>query len=327
MENFRQVGKEFAGKIYKGPMVDAFNRLTQSSIPNKSEQILSAVERKGGFGSSTDRFSTFEEPEGQPGPGQYKSLTAGESPSLSRKGYGGLISKSPRFKRFQYNTPVPGPGSYTYTDISAQGISSVFQKPKGRLPQPQELPAPGAYEISTNVSTASVCSPFKSKSKRYGDVPSTSPPPWQYNIQSAFPISDKPSPAFKMPVQARRYPINLYDPHAPVPSELTPGPADYQGTFLPPINSKVSSQFVKSDVDRFGNPVKEKKAKDIMPGPGAYYLETIQEKVQVSGSVFMSESSRVGVKNTLKQPGPAFYRPAPVPKKKSFHLNSNRVWL
>src|SRR5574343_27832 len=184
MENFRQAGKEYPGKIYKGPMVDAFNRLTQSSIPTKSEQILSAVERKGGFGSSTDRFSAFEDPESQPGPGQYKSSTAGESPSLSRKGYGGLISKSPRFKMFQYNTPVPGPGSYTYNEISAQGVSSVFQKPKGRVAQPQELPAPGAYEISTTTSTASVCSPFKSKSKRYRDAASTSPSPWQYNIQS-----------------------------------------------------------------------------------------------------------------------------------------------
>ena len=308
-------------------MVDAFNRLTQSSIPTKSEQILSAVERKGGFGSSTDRFSTFEEPETQPGPGQYKSSTAGESPSLSRKGYGGLISKSPRFKRFQYNTPVPGPGSYTSAEVAAQGVSSVFQKPKGRVAQPQELPAPGAYEISTNTSTASVSSPFKSKSKRYRDAASTSPPPWQYNIQSAFVLSDKPSAAFKMPVRARRYPINLYDPHAPVPNELSPGPADYQGAFLPPINSKTTSQVIKSDMDRFGKPVKEKKAKETTPGPGAYYLETIQEKTQVSGSVFISESSRAVIKDPLKQPGPAFYRPVPVPKKKSFHLNSSKLWI
>jgi hypothetical protein len=327
MENFRQAGKEYAGKIYKGPMVDAFNRLTQSSIPTKSEQILSAVERKGGFGSSTDRFSTMEEPEVPPGPGQYKSSTAGESPSLSRKGYGGLISKSPRFKRFQYNTPVPGPGSYTYSDLSTQGVSSVFQKPIGRLPKQDEMPAPGSYDVSQNASNVTVSSPFKSKSKRYREYASTSPPPWQYNIQTAFLTSDKPSAAFKMPVRARRYPINLYDPHAPVPNEITPGPADYQSSFLPPINQKGSSQFMKSDIDRFGAPVKEKKTKDMTPGPGAYYLETIQEKVQVSGSVFMSESNRGIIKEPLKQPGPAFYRPVPVPKKKSFHLNANKVWI
>lgn len=327
MENFRQAGKEYTGKIYKGPMVDAFNRLTQSSIPTKSEQILSAVERKGGFGSSTDRFSTFEEPEIVPGPGQYKSSTAGESPSLSKKGYGGLISKSPRFKRFQYNTPVPGPGSYTYSSLNTNGVSSVFHKPVGRAHIPPENPAPGTYEIPFSNSNISVCSPFKSKSKRYHSSASTSPPPWQYNLKSGISVGDKPSAAFKPPVRARRYPINLYDPHAPVPNETTPGPADYQSTTLPPINQKPSAQFIKNDMDRFGRQIKDKKPKEVLPGPGSYYLDVIKEKVPVSGAVFMSESNRVLIKDPNKQPGPAFYRPAPIPKKKSFHLNSNKLWI
>ena len=327
MENFRQAGKEYTGKIYKGPMVDAFNRLTQSSIPVKSEQILSAVERKGGFGSSTDRFSTYEEVEFIPGPGQYKSATAGESPSLSKKGYGGLTSKSPRFKRFQYNTPVPGPGAYTCTNMVTHGISSVFKRPIGRAHIDPENPAPGTYELPSNASNISVCSPFKSKSKRYKDSASTSPAPWQYNLASGLSVGDKPSAAFKMPVRARRYPINLYDPHAPVPKEISPGPADYQSGMFPPINQKPSAQFIKSDVDRFGIQTKDKRSKEFSPGPGAYHIEVIKEKVPVSGAVFLSESNRVLLKDPNKQPGPAFYRPAPIPKKKSFHLNANKQWI
>lgn len=176
MENYRQVGREITGKICKGPMVDAFNRLTQSSIPTKSEQVLSAVERKGGFGSSTDRFSLISEVEA-PGPGQYKEIKESESPSLSKKGYGGLISRSPRFKRFQYNTPVPGPGSYTYKDIQTNAISSVFSKPIFKPISRPELPAPGAYEIESPSKQIAISSPFKSKTKRYAETASVSPSP------------------------------------------------------------------------------------------------------------------------------------------------------
>lgn len=327
MDNFRQVGKEYTGRLYKGPMVDAFNRLTQSSIPTKSEQILSAVERKGGFGSSTDRFSQVFETESAPGPGQYKSSSAGESPSLSKKGYGGLISRSPRFKRYQYNTLAPGPGSYSQKEAQVTAVSSVFQRPIAKIVARHEFPAPGAYDVSANVSHLAVSSPFKSTTKRYKDYSSVSPPPWQYNIDGSFSIDSKPSPAFKMPVKARRYPINLYDPHAAVPIEISPGPADYQHPILPKINQKISSSFVRGDIDRFGMQTKVKKIHDFTPGPGAYYNLMAKDKSPVTGAVFMSESEREILKPPIKQPGPAFYKPIPVPKKKSYHLNANNVWI
>jgi hypothetical protein len=329
MENYRQAGREFPGKICKGPMVDAFNRLTQSSIPAKSEQVLSAIERKGGFGSSTDRFINLIEVESAPGPGQYKEILSSGSPSLSRKGYGGLISKSPRFKRFQYNTLAPGPGSYTQTEIATSAISSVFCKPvhnpasKPTLP----IPAPGSYEVQTPSKNIYISSPFKSKTKRGQEVVSSSPPPWNYNIESSFITDNKPSPSFRLPVQARRYPINLYDPHAPVPMENTPGPGDYHNTSLPPLSSKPNGSFTKTDPDRFGNPSKFRKNKETTPGPGSYYSYSLKEKVSVSGAVFMSESEREVIKQPKKQPGPAFYRPTAIPKKKSFHLNSSKVWV
>ena len=329
MDNYRQAGKEFPGKLCKGPMVDAFNRLTQSSIPTKSEQVLSAVEKKGGFGSSTDRFSLMSDPEVAPGPGQYENIPVAESPSLSKKGYGGLISRSPRFKRFQYNTPVPGPGAYTQVDFPMPAISSSFMKPVSRpLIKPEStFPAPGTYETQSPSRVISISSPFKSTSKRYKESSSASPSPWQYNIESSFVVDPKPSPVFRMPARARRYPINLYDPHAAVPSDNTPGPADYNNVTLPPIINKVSAAFIQGDADRFGNPLKQKRNKDITPGPGSYYCYISKEKAQVTGAVFMSESNREIIKQPHKQPGPAFYKPSPVPKKKSFHLNANNAWV
>ena len=38
--SMRQAGKEILGKLYKGPITDAYNRLSQPSIPTKLEQIL-----------------------------------------------------------------------------------------------------------------------------------------------------------------------------------------------------------------------------------------------------------------------------------------------
>lgn len=327
MDNYRQVGKEYTGKLCKGPMVDAFNRLTQSSIPTKSEQVLSAVEKKGGFGSSTDRFSHQSENETVPGPGQYIEVPVSESPSISKKGYGGLISRSPRFKRFQYNTPVPGPGSYACPQLSSTSISSVFNKPLFKPISRPEVPAPGTYEAQNPSKIISISSPFKSKTKRYPETLSASPSPWQYNLDSSFTVDQKPSPVFRMPARARRYPINLYDPHAPVPYDNTPGPADYQKDFLPPINAKPSASFIIGDADRFGQSKNQKKGNDASPGPGAYYCCITKEKAPITGAVFMSESSREVIPQPFKQPGPAFYKPAPVPKKKSFHLNSSHIWV
>ena len=327
MENYRQVGKEYPGKLCKGPMVDAFNRLTQSSIPTKSEQVLSAVEKKGGFGSSTDRFSQQTEPESIPGPGQYKFPPLPESPSLSKKGYGGLISRSPRFKKFQYNTPVPGPGSYTSSSLSSTSISSVFSRPLSIPQSKPQLPAPGSYEAQAPNKMISISSPFKSKTKRYPETSSASPSPWQYNIEGSFVVDPRPSAVFRMPARARRYPINLYDPHAAVPMENTPGPADYQNLTLPPISGKESASFVKGDCDRFGRPLNVKKGNEATPGPGSYYCYILKEKTKVAGAVFMSESEREVRPAPQRLPGPAFYKPSPVPKKKSFHMNASNMWV
>lgn len=38
--SFRQVGKEVPGRIYRGPVTDAYNRISHPSIPTKYELVL-----------------------------------------------------------------------------------------------------------------------------------------------------------------------------------------------------------------------------------------------------------------------------------------------
>ena len=81
-------------------------------------------------------------------------------------------------------------------------------------------------------------------------------------------------------------------------------------------------------MDRFGWQRRHKRGEGSPPGPGAYFLAREDvERTPVAGAVFMSETERVWLQADKKPPGPAFYRPVQMPKKKSFHLNANRVWL
>ncbi|CAG9318947.1 unnamed protein product [Blepharisma stoltei] len=327
--SFRQAGREVSGKVYKGSIVDAFNRLTQPSIPAKSEQVLTQVNKKGGFGASADRFmskSYFG-----PGPGQYVAAEQELNPSMSKKGFGGLINRAPRFKKFQYNTAVPGPGSYENKLRDIKTVSSVFIEGRSKsLVTKYDPPAPGQYNPKTpEGKRMGMTSTFKSKTKRLEPTnPSDAPPPWQYNVEGTMirSSSAQNTAAFKMPVQARRYQINLYDPHSDIITDDMPGPGEYSAE-TGMSNIKPSPMFIVGEVDRFGKPLRPRKKNDFMPGPGTYSMAKSDEKLPVSGAVFMSESERAWFSTEKKPPGPAFYKPAPVPKKKSFHLNSNKMWV
>ena len=77
--------------------------------------------------------------------------------------------------------------------------------------------------------------------------------------------------------------------------------------------------FLANDLDRFGKTTR-KRTKEYAPGPGEYSVEKENSKSLVTGAAFVSESKRGWIKADKKPPGPAFYNPAPVPKKKSFHF-------
>lgn len=331
--SFRQAGREASGKIYRGAVNDAFNRLTHPSIPAKSELLLNQeLKSTEAFGCTANRFIPKYKSE-IPGPGQYYATQITENASFSKKGFGGLISNSSRFKRFQYSTPVPGPGAYTYDvkHVKANQASAVFLEGKTKnLTVTSDKQAPGQYNPKLTSTTPAITSTFRSKSKRLSPLRNVeNPSPWQYNPNVSLTRSKSAqlTSAFKQSVNAKRYQVNLYDPHSNITHEITPGPGDYDQNLLAQTKSKTSSMFVVSEYDRFGNSDNPRKKNQATPGPGAYQPPGNQEKTAVSGAVFMSESERVWYGSNRKPPGPAFYKPSKVPKKKSFHLNSNKIWV
>lgn len=331
--SFRQVGREASGKIYKGAVSDAFNRFSHASIPAKSELLLNQEQKSGeGFGSTASRFNSKSKI-AIPGPGQYSTTQLAESASFSKKGYGGLTSKSSRFKRFQYCTPVPGPGAYTYDvkHVKANQGATVFLESKSKfLNDTSDKPAPGQYDPRPVSTTLAITSTFRSTTKRLSPIRNLeNPSPWQYNpnVNLTRSKSAQLTSAFKQPVNAKRYQINLYDPHSNIAHEVTPGPGEYEQNNMPHSKFKPSSMFVVSECDRFGHTANPRKKSQPTPGPGSYHPKSAQDKVAVSGAVFMSESERIWYDSNKKPPGPAFYKPSPVPKKRSFHLNTNKIWV
>lgn len=331
--SYRQVGLEASGKIYRGTANDAFNRFSHPSIPVQSELLLSQEQKSSeAFGTTSTRFIQKSN-SAIPGPGQYYSTQITESTSFSKKGYGGLISNSSRFKRFQYSTPAPGPGSYTYDikTVKANHASAVFLEGRSKnLFATNDKQAPGQYNPNQISNSPAITSTFRSKSKRLSPMRNLeNPSPWQYNpnISLTRSKSVQLTSAFKQSVNAKRYQVNLYDPHSNITHEISPGPGDYDQASLRQPKSKASPMFVVSEFDRFGKTNNPRKKNSSTPGPGAYQPPSNQEKTAVSGAVFMSESERVWYGSNRKPPGPAFYKPSAVPKKKSYHLNTNKIWV
>lgn len=329
--SFRQVGKDKSGKLYKGPILDGYNRISQPSIPSKYELVLAKpTDTKEGFGHRSSRFDTSVSH--NPGPGHYTEELKTESPSFSHKGFlAGFVSDSKRFNAKQFKTAAPGPGAYTYVKPhSAQNPSASFVPAQHSSPiKPMPVPGPGAYEPKVPHPKPPVATTLQSKTKRADNVfTSDAPSPWHYHpddhmIRSS---SQELTRAFKQPLHARRFQVNLYDPHSQVAQEPTPGPGHYldqSSLDTHPVNAS----FPRPDVDRFGQPLRPKKTRNAVPGPGAYDLSRERkERLPVSGAAFMSESKRDG-HGTAKAPGPAFYRPTTVSKKKSFLLNAERKWV
>ncbi|OMJ76174.1 hypothetical protein SteCoe_24508 [Stentor coeruleus] len=321
--SFRQVGKESFGKLCKGSIVDAYNRLTQASIPTKDEQLLKNSMSSKGFGCSANRF--ISKTSRSPGPGYYSDPDI-LNPSLSKKGYGGLTNSAARFKKYQYVNSIPGPGSYEDQPISSQCFTISNGKTMS-LKKTQDLPAPGQYDPLLPSSSTQSTSMFKSKSKRLEIPEKISPAPWQYtpNYNLTRNSSSALSSAFKLSVNAKREPKNLYDPHGNIDENITPGPGDYNLEIKYDLN-RPSSMFVNNEQDRFGKN-KNPKIKNDTPGPGQYVKPEFTTKSKIKGAAFMSESERKCFTIKRKPPGPAFYKPTYQPKKKSFHLKPENIWV
>lgn len=314
----RQAGREINGKLFKGSIVDAYNRLSQPSIPTKIEQILTQPSVKEGFNVSSQRF--VYNVQRLPGPGDY-SYTNLKNPSVSKRGY--LMTQSSRFKKDEYKTHVPGPGTYNSKQKKPRSMTI-----SGRTRSNQkilEVPSPCHYNPSLPGSSRETTSVFKSNTRRMKEPQSESPGPWKYNPKKPKSSREVTTP-FVIHSNRKREKIDLYDPHAKPKEVVTPGPGDYQKERNSKEN-KASFMFSStSDVDRFGKSVR-KRVREIKPGPGDYNVVKDGQKSMVTGAVFLSESKRAIMNPLKKPPGPAFYSPLPVPKRKSFHYKVNNTWL
>jgi hypothetical protein len=213
---------------------------------------------------------------------------------------------------------------------SAKNPSACFVPPQHSSPiKPQPVPGPGSYDPKVPHPKPPVATTWQSKTKRTDNVSnSDAPSPWHYHPDDHMIRSNSQelTRAFKQPLHARRFQVNLYDPHSQVAEEPTPGPGHYldQSSME---SHPVNASFPRPDVDRFGHLLRPKRARSGVPGPGAYEVtRELKERQPVCGAAFMSESKRDG-RGMAKAPGPAFYRPTIVAKKKSFHLNAERKWL
>ena len=246
--SFRQVGRDFSGKIYKGNVIDAYNRYTQPSIPTKTEQILQANKKAEAFGVSAPRFSSAKATK-LPGPGQY-TFAENRTASASAKGLGGFASRVPRFRKFQYNTAAPGPGSYN-AQLRRVQSGTLIRAERGvkSKPKPVVTPAPGQYDpcLSTSKSITSI---FKSKVDRLEAVKNENPAPWQYTSDQPMNRSKSVSAVFKPPTYKRQN-KNLYDPHGDVPVDTGPGPGQYAVEEAKDL-TKGSHMFMVGNRDRFG---------------------------------------------------------------------------
>jgi len=175
------------GKLYLGPVWNAFNRENLGSIPRKIENVLvNDKNSKLGFLSQTERFcyKAHESNSILPGPASYHSSimnTTGSS-FYSSKGFGnGFASTCDRFNERDYDMLKykPGPGEYKVDDKftvidsikSSLNFKSLYGKNQVKsMKITKNTPGPGYYNPILNKANLNVdraFSSFKSKVVRF----------------------------------------------------------------------------------------------------------------------------------------------------------------
>ena len=107
-------------------------------------------------------------------------------------------------------------------------------------------------------------------------------------FDQAWRLRGKETSNFRRPVGKKIMQVNLYDPHAQVEADLGPGPGHYNNEKYATISSehvtrpselerfekgarsKLTAAFVEENTDRFGAPIRSKRAVVLPPGPADY---------------------------------------------------------
>ena len=309
--SYRQAGRDIQGRLYRGSVVDAYNRLTHPSIPSPTDKILTLPRRLSAFGVGSSRFNPS--PNNNPSPGSYNEPKL-LNPSLSKKGFGGLTQRENRFKRFQFNTVAPGPGKYDPIEPITNSSVKYMKSNRSLSNNLEDSPSPGHYDPYVASTSRRITSIFKSTSKRRLELKEDIPSPGQYNLQYSLVQNTKPSFFFqKSSTKRGRDAFRSQDF-----GDNAPGPGTYFND-VKPLNKRPSYMFIETGkkIERTGFGA---------PGPGYYELEKDKkDKLLVSGAVFMSESERLCATIDSHKPGPAFYHPLAL-QKRSFHFNSRNNW-
>uniref|UniRef100_A0A7S2IH04 Uncharacterized protein n=1 Tax=Haptolina brevifila TaxID=156173 RepID=A0A7S2IH04_9EUKA len=359
--SYRQAGKATAGVLMRGKLTGQGSAGKNfSTIPSKFETTLfTGNKEQDGFGSRAHRFVDLEND--LPGPGTYDEhdKKVMDHRVYSKKGLGvGFVSKVKRESAFKGNAAQPGPGSYergaTFVDMiqennrsNRSGSTSTFKPPstKSVVVASDPLPGPGNYELHREFDHEALTmglagrlpghSVFRSNTKRGVTIPAgRRPAPGTYDPHHVRDGVDPtlPSSAFRSSVPnagamtqqklTREQQLGVVQHQR----AYAPGPGDYEASTAAAASviQRRMPQFADTSHDRFG-----KTATGVMkldtPGPGAYLHEEERPRAVISDAVFMSGTSRsTGPREVV--PGPAYYSPAPNPRK-SYHLNARQRWM
>lgn len=295
--SYRQAGRESPGKLHKGIILD------------KSDRSLTPV-----FGSQSSRFNI---------PKPSFTCNPREISPLPKHKILGCMDKSRRFKPTQYFTTAPGPGTYTLKEERKTNIiKSVFLSKEARSLSPiRQMPAPGQYNPKEITSSRSVASVFRSNVRRIHDPPkSITPAPGHYTPNFSLIHKSYTAMSYKKPT-AKRYQVNVYNPLSKPLPEVSPGPGSYD---IPRDRSdeSIPSAVFHSAEERFG------RQEELSPAPGTYEIGSNEgEKQILSVAAFRSDTERFLRRGHVPRPGPAFYKPNLLPKRRSFLLNLHQKWV
>eukprot|EP00873_Tetraselmis_striata_P024538 jgi/Tetstr1/444802/TSEL_032650.t1 len=297
-----------------------------------------------GFVSKHQRF-TFKPSYTGPGPGQYNSHVRPEETKL----------------KFNHATT-----SAAFAAARSEGLGPplpVKASRTGSAPAPNTyLPSAkrDGGKVSLGSGSASV-SAFKTTTRQQRERAMEEPKqdfpgPGSHDLAKSWEVQESGATAFRHAtgrtgrdgsLRARPPPAMVYG-DAEAAGAAGPGPGAYENHIIHTIERKQhkiatgagrmeTPAFTPTETDRFGQPFVPKVARPQVPGPGNYdgvSAPLFGERpygshLPTPASAFTSTTDRAPAMGPGRAavPGPAYYKPASQPKKRTFHLNTRQQWV
>ena len=363
--NISSIPSKFETIIYTKPSKKAFgtssNRFYSTKLENikdlpgpgyynfdlnANESIEPTKAGNSGFLSKTNRnpFSMKYQNSG-PGPGSYDAKNASftsnftHSTGITKESTFSLKKDEPEKKKDPPKPKIilPGPGEYNPKNslVSKENrtylSSFVSQVARDEYMGLKASPDPGQYEIRREIlrketfkhngPSSSFVNPEKIKKQ---------PQHTTRELLDLF-ANNKPSNRFEIPGPG--FYTTGKDICVANVANLAEKEAGKDGNDIQIPNSWIFKTGIKNRFGDFYDKNFEKNLGKEMPGPGAYVVKNgstgTEERREVSGAVFMSESGREpfgNLKGKLKL-GPNPVVPFLIPRNRTYHLNLERKWV